>query len=104
MSGKRSRDKGGRIERTVAAELNRHGIPATKRSGMYIAGHDLDVVVRGRPLRVEVKSREVLARSYNWLGDRDVLIVKADRREPLDLATRIPNDVVGSNPWFPGRV
>jgi Holliday junction resolvase len=69
MTGRRSREKGQRTERNVAAELNRHGIPATKRSGMYIAGHDLVIVVRGRPLRVEVKSRaQVLAQSTTGLA------------------------------------
>ena len=27
---------------------------------------------------------------YNWLTDCDVLIVRADRQEPLDLAASIP--------------
>jgi hypothetical protein len=51
---------------------------------MYIAGHDLDVQIRGRTLRAEVKSRATgFGTIYSWLADRDVLIVKADRREPL---------------------
>lgn len=62
---------------------------------MYIAGHDLDVVVRGRPLRVEVKSRaQGFGTLYSFLADRDVLIVKADRKPalvvlPLDLAAQL---------------
>jgi hypothetical protein len=42
---------------------------------------------RCRTLRVELRSRaQGFGTLYNWLSDRDVLIVKADRREPLDLA------------------
>ena len=60
----------------VTRKLNHHGIPARKISRMYQSGHDLDAVVRGRPLRVEVKSRaQGFGRIYNWLDDRDVLIV-----------------------------
>jgi hypothetical protein len=43
-----SRRKGARVELETVHELNRRGIPATKRLGMYIAGHDIDAVVRGR--------------------------------------------------------
>ena len=43
--------------------------------------------LRCRTLRVELGSRaQGFGTLYNWLSDRDVLIVKADRREPLDLA------------------
>jgi hypothetical protein len=83
MSNK-SRRKGARVENDIAHAIQRHGIPARKRSGMYIAGHDLDVQIRGRTLRAEVKSRATgFGTIYSWLADRDVLIVKADRREPL---------------------
>jgi Holliday junction resolvase len=49
-----SRRKGARVENEVTHTLQRHGIPATKRSGMYIPGH---ARVGGRDLRVEVKAR-----------------------------------------------
>lgn len=79
VSGRRSRDKGSRTERIIAAELNYYGIPERKRSGMYIPAHDLDVTVRGRTLRTEVKSRaQGFGSIYNWLNDRDVLIINAD--------------------------
>ena len=81
-----SRRKGARVENDVAHKLNHHVIPARKRSGMYTPGHDIDAVVRGRTLRVEVKARaQGFGTIYNWLNNRDVLIVKADRQEPLDL-------------------
>jgi hypothetical protein len=80
----RSRRKGARVENDIAHAIQRHGIPARKRSGMYIAGHDIDAVVRGRSLRVEVKARATgFGTIYSWLGDNDALIVKADRRDPL---------------------
>jgi len=90
-----SRRKGARVENDIANAIQRHGIPARKRSGMYIRGHDLDVQVRGRTLRAEVKSRaQGFGTVYRWLEGRDVLIVKADRKSalvvlPLDLAAQL---------------
>jgi hypothetical protein len=90
-----SRRKGARIENDVAHKLNHHGIPARKISRMYQSGHDLDATVRGRTLRVEVKSRaQGFGTLYNWLNARDVLIVEADYKPPLvvlplDLAAQL---------------
>ena len=51
---------------------------------MYLAGHDVNATVGGRPLRLEVKSRATgLEAIYSWLGDNDALIIKADRSDPL---------------------
>ena len=69
-----SRRKGARVENEVAHTLQRYGIPATKRSGMYIPGHDIDARVGGRDLRVEVKSRaQGFGALYKFLEQRDVL-------------------------------
>jgi hypothetical protein len=76
-----SRRKGARIENDVAHKLNLHGIPVRKRSGMYVPGHDIDITVRGRTLRDEVKARAGFRTIYNRLNDRDVLI--ADRKPAL---------------------
>ena len=58
---------------------------------MYQSGHDIDAVVRCRTLRVELRSRaQGFGRIYNWLNDRDVLIVKADRRGAAGLGRGIP--------------
>jgi hypothetical protein len=51
---------------------------------MYIPGHDLDVKSRAQGFRT----------IYNWLSDRDVLIIKADYKPPLvvlppDLAAQL---------------
>ena len=82
-----SRREGARVENDIAHAIQRHGIPARKRSGMYIRGHDLDVQVGGRTLRAEVKSRaQGFGTVYRWLEGRDVLIVKADRKSAHDIA------------------
>ena len=62
---------------------------------MYIPGHDIDITVRDRTLRAEVKSRaQGFGTIYNWLNDRDVLIIKADHKPalvvlPPDLAAQL---------------
>ena len=75
MSGCRSRDKGARTERAIVRLLQASGIEATKISRAWLPGVDR---------AVEVKCRAAGFRKlYDWLNDRDVLIVKADRQEPL---------------------
>jgi hypothetical protein len=84
MSGRRSRDKGARSERAIVKILQAHGFAAEKISGMYKSGADLTVPVIGRDMLVEVKVRaDGFATLYDWLLDRDILIVKRDRSEPL---------------------
>lgn len=64
--------------------LQERGFAAEKISGMYKPGADVTVPVGGRDLQVEVKCRQNGFREpYTWLIDRDVLIMKADRQEPL---------------------
>jgi hypothetical protein len=64
--------------------LQDQGIAAEEISGMYKPGADLSVPVLGRDLEVEVKCRANGFRElYAWLDNRDVLIVKFDRRDPL---------------------
>jgi hypothetical protein len=84
MSGRRSRDKGARAERAIVRLLQAQGIVATKISGMYRPGADISMAVLGTDRAVEVKCRAAgFKKLYDWLSDRDVLIVKADRQEPL---------------------
>jgi hypothetical protein len=84
MSGGRSRDKGARAERAIVRLLRGQGIVAEKISGMYRPGADLRVPLLAVDRTVEVKCRAAGFRQlYEWLNGRDVLIVKADRREPL---------------------
>jgi hypothetical protein len=84
MSGRRSRDKGARAERALVRFLQDRGFAAEKISGMYKPGADISVPLLGRGRRVEVKVRSAGFRQlYEWLDGRDLLIVRADRREPL---------------------
>jgi hypothetical protein len=72
-------------KRDVPARLlQAQGIAATKISGMYKPGADISVSLHGSDRAVEVKCRSAgFAQLHDWLNQRDVLIVKADRREPL---------------------
>ena len=88
MSGRRSRSKGARTERSIVNALKASGIVAVRvpLSGAVGGrfGGDIVLPLLGRDLCVEVKCRGQGFRNlYSWLNQRDVLIVKADRREPL---------------------
>jgi hypothetical protein len=99
VSGTRHRRKGVRVERVVVRALQDHGL-ASQRVPLSGAargrfGGGVSVPLLGLDRRVEVKARANGFRClYDWLGDHDFLIVKADRRKPLvilplDLATEI---------------
>jgi hypothetical protein len=84
MSGRCSRDKGARTERAILRLLQAQGLPARKVRAMYKRGEDLRVMVRDVERSVEVKCRgDGSGQLYGWLDGRDVLIVKADRQQPL---------------------
>jgi Holliday junction resolvase len=88
MSGRRSRSKGARTERGIVNALKASGIAAVRvplsgAVGGRFAG-DIVLPLLGRDLCVEVKARAAGFRElYSWLDGRDVLVVKADRQEPL---------------------
>jgi Holliday junction resolvase len=88
MSGRRSRDKGARVERGIVRALQAEGfaaqrVPLSGSAGGRFAG-DVVMPLMGRDLCLEVKARaEGFRELYSWLDGRDVLIVKADRQEPL---------------------
>ena len=88
MSGCRSRAKGARAERSIVNALRANGIAAVRvplsgAVGGRFAG-DILLPLMGRDLCVEVKARaDGFRELYSWLNGRDVLIVKADRQEPL---------------------
>ena len=88
MSGRRSRSKGARTERSIVRALQANGIAAVRvplsgAVGGRFAG-DIVLPLMGRDLCVEVKARaDGFRELYSWLNQRDVLIVKADHREPL---------------------
>ena len=80
MSGLRFRRKGVRVELAIAKLIG-----ARKVSRAYQAGHDLELPLGDdRMLRIECKARaDGFRELYSWLDERDVLIIKSDRREPL---------------------
>jgi Holliday junction resolvase len=88
MSGRLSRSKGARTERSVVNALKASGmaavrVPLSGAVGGRFAG-DIVLPLMGRDLCVEVKARaNGFPELYCWLDQRDVLIVKADRQEPL---------------------
>jgi hypothetical protein len=97
--GRASRQKGDRFERAIVRLLQDHAlgaerVPLSGSAGGSYAG-DLTVPILGRDLVVEAKARaNGFARLYSWLEGRDVLIIKADRRDaivvlPLRLAADI---------------
>jgi hypothetical protein len=82
--GRLPRNKGNRTERALVRFLQEHGFAAEKISGMYKAGPDLSVPLLGIDRRVEVKCRGNGFRQVNaWLAGADLLILRADRCEPL---------------------
>jgi Holliday junction resolvase len=97
--GRSSRDKGNRLERALVRLLQDRGLAAERvplsgsAGGSYLG--DVTVPVIGRDLVVEAKSRATgFAQLYAWLEGRDILVVKADRRDalvilPLRLAAEI---------------
>jgi hypothetical protein len=92
MSGARHRQKGNRTERAVVALLQQHGLAAERvplsgaARGRF--GGDVSVPVLGRDLRAEVKARaNGFNRLYDWLEGRDFLVLRADRKPLLVVAT-----------------
>jgi Archaeal holliday junction resolvase (hjc) len=89
VSGGRSpRQKGNRAERALVKFLQDRGFAAERvplsgsAGGSYVG--DLTVPLLGVDRVVEVKIRGARFRElYRWLEGRDVLIVRADRSEPL---------------------
>jgi Holliday junction resolvase len=80
--------KGTRVERELVNLLVELGLPCFRVPLSGAAGGewsgDIHVPLLGRTRRVEVKCRgDGFRQLYSWLGGSDLLIVKADRREPL---------------------
>jgi Holliday junction resolvase len=88
MGGRSPRQKGNRAERALVKFLQERGfaaerVPLSGSAGGSYKG-DLSVPVLGINRVVEVKVRAKGFRElYAWLIDRDILIVRADRSEPL---------------------
>jgi hypothetical protein len=86
--GKASRQKGDRAERAIVRFLQDKGLAAERvplsgaAGGSYLG--DVTIPVLGVDRVAEVKVRaNGFGQLYAWLEARDLLIVRADRREPL---------------------
>ena len=86
--GRRSRDKGNRAERTLVRFLQDRGFAAERvplsgsAGGSYLG--DVSVPLLGVDRVVEVKVRaDGFRELYRWLEGRDLLVIRADRLEPL---------------------
>jgi len=85
--GRRSRNKGARVEREIVALHQAMGVEAERvpLSGAAGGSYTGDVIVDKR-FRAEVKARKNgagFALIERWLEGNDMLIVKSDRKEPL---------------------
>jgi Holliday junction resolvase len=80
----RSRRKGQREENALVRYLQDRGFAAEKSSRTGYTGHDLSIPLLSIDRKVEVKVRaDGFRELYTWLAGADLLIVRADRREPL---------------------
>jgi hypothetical protein len=86
--GRKSRDKGNRAERAIVRTLQDKGfaaerVPLSGSAGGKYCG-DITVPILGRDHVVEVKVRATgFSQLYAWLDGRDLLVLRADRKEPL---------------------
>jgi Holliday junction resolvase len=107
MSGRAPRQKGDRTERAVVQALRSAGIPA-KRVPLSGSANgypgDIQALLGGREMTLEVKSRKDYKTLYDWLEDRDGLVLKADRKEAL-IVMRLDDllDIMGLNNKSPYR-
>ena len=86
--GRASRQKGNRAERALVRALQDKGfaaerVPLSGSAGGSYCG-DLTVPLLGVDRVIESKVRaHGFAQLYDWLDGRDLLVVRADRKEPL---------------------
>lgn len=86
--GRASRQKGDRFERKIVRLLQDHAfgaerVPLSGSAGGSYKG-DFTMPLLGRDLTIEAKARASgFAKLYDWLVERDALVIQADRRPPL---------------------
>jgi Holliday junction resolvase len=94
--GRKSRDKGNRIEREVVDRHKALGVhaeryPLSGASRFRGSGHDIDLYLFGRddaPIVAEVKGRKNGAgftTIEKWLAEYDALFLRRDNADPLVL-------------------
>ncbi len=79
--GQIARQGRARTERVMVPLLQAQGLSARKVSATYKRGQDLDVMVDDVERSDKCRAAG-FHQLYDWLDQRDVLIVKADRQEP----------------------
>jgi hypothetical protein len=99
VGGRSPRPKGDWLERALVRRLAQLGIVSVRVPGSGCKGGkfrgDLVLPLCGRELVVEVKPHgNGFKQLYTWLARRDLLLIKADRRDvlvvlPLSLAAEI---------------
>ena len=92
--GRRSRDKGNRLERELvdlhrALGVHSERYPLSGASRFRGSGHDVDLYVYGKdeaPLVAEVKARKSgggFIQLERWLGEFDLLALRRNNADPL---------------------
>jgi hypothetical protein len=79
--------KGKRVERELVHLLCELGLPCARvplsgALGGSCSG-DIDLELHGRIAKAEVKARRKFNTLHEWLGSNELLILKADRQDPL---------------------
>lgn len=89
-----SRRKGYRTEHEIVKKLRGYGINTRRvplSGGAPFFSGDILIEINGKEYKCEVKARkDGFKQIYKWLEERDLLLIKADRKEylviiPLDL-------------------
>jgi hypothetical protein len=84
MSGRYSRSKGHREELALVRALQANGFAAEKASRTGFTGPDISMPLLNVDRRIEVKVRSRgFEQLYAWLANRDILIFRGNRRQPL---------------------
>jgi len=86
--GRASRQKGNRAERALVRALQDRGFGAERvplsgsAGGKYCGDFTVPILDCDRVVEVNVRARG-FSQLYDWLEGRSLLVVRADRREPL---------------------
>ncbi|MBR1238183.1 hypothetical protein JQ611_39855 [Bradyrhizobium sp. AUGA SZCCT0182] len=86
--GKAPRQRGNREERAIVRYLQDQGFAAERvplsgsAGGSYLGDLTVPILEVDRVVEVKVRANG-FRQLYNWLIDRDILIVRANRSEPL---------------------